>query len=388
MGGASSNNNSSYGNVTSSNIHAMYTSLLNQSTLSSSGSSKFNHGDMVVLISGTGQDSQVNANPIWGKAGLYIRGCITSVQANYNSYQCSYVVRWENGYQNIHSEDNLELWDKVKDQLKKMKKSQVKLDTSKLDPLVMADNTKSEIVAVLKSHSNASKLFEEWGLGEMMEYGRGMSFMFYGTPGTGKTWAATCIAKALQTELLIISASQIQSSEPGGANRNIENAFKSAKDENKVLFLDECDSLITTRSDVGMILASEVNTLLTEIERSEGVVILATNRIDTLDEALERRLSLIIEFAKPDFAQREAIWGKMLPKKMPIDEAINVKRLAEFALTGGQIKNVVLQAARLALAEDATKVGLPHFESAINRVLSSKSLMGTTSRYQQDYKKG
>lgn len=257
------------------------------------------------------------------------------------------------------------------------------LDFSPLSRLIIAKEAKEEIISVLKQHEHSQQIFEEWGLGEVIEYGRGMSFLFYGPPGTGKTWAAHCIAKSLGKELLVLSAGEIQSSEPGAANRNIEQAFRSAKSSKKVLFMDECDSIIASRDGVGMVLGSEINTLLTEIEKFEGVCVLATNRIEELDEALERRISLILEFPEPNYEQREDIWKRMLPTKMPLEKEVTNKVLAEHKLTGGQIKNVVLQAARLALAEDAKKVGLNHFQSAIARVQKSKSLMGTASRYRQ-----
>ncbi len=258
-----------------------------------------------------------------------------------------------------------------------------KFDPKELDALVIAPEAREEIEAVLKQHKNASKLFEEWGLGETIAYGRGMTFCFYGTPGTGKTFATHCISKAMGLKLLVISAAEIQSSEPGAANRNIQQAFASATKEKKILFLDECDSLITQRGDVGMVLGGEINTLLTEIEKFEGICILATNRIDTLDEALERRISLIVEFPEPTHPQRKTIWEKLIPKKMPLEKEVVVEKLADHKLTGGQIKNAVLQAARLALSSESKTVTLAHFESAIARIQKSKSLMGTASRYRQ-----
>lgn len=268
-----------------------------------------------------------------------------------------------------------------------------KFDLKELEPLVVSPEVMEEIKAVLKQQENGKKMFDDWGLGEVIEYGRGMTFLFYGPPGTGKTWAATCMAKVFGSGVISIGAAEIQTSEPGGANRNIQNAFKSAKEEGKVLFLDECDSLITSRSEVGMILGGEINTLLTEIEKFEGVVILATNRIENMDEALERRISLIVEFPHPTFVQREQIWQRLLPKKMPLASNVTPLKLAEYNLTGGQIKNVVLQAARLAIASESKKVELSHFESAITRVNKSKSLMGSASRYRsalvrEDFKKG
>lgn len=258
---------------------------------------------------------------------------------------------------------------------------ELQFDLAKLDSLVIAKEVKDEIQAVLKQHKNSKKLFEEWGLAETIEYGKGMTFLFHGTPGTGKTWGANCIAKVVGQELLTLGAAEIQTSEPGGANRNIQNAFKTAKEEGKVLFLDECDSLITSRDDVGMILGSEINTLLTEIEKYEGICILATNRIENLDEALERRISLIVEFPEPTFDQRKAIFEKLIPKKMPLGKDVLMEKLAEHKLTGGQIKNVVIQAARLALSDEAKQVDLKYFDSAIERLQKSKSLMGSRARY-------
>jgi SpoVK/Ycf46/Vps4 family AAA+-type ATPase len=289
-----------------------------------------------------------------------------------------FVVAWGNGTTNVYHVTDLVLAESIS----KSKPTKT-FDIKHLEALVLDKKAKLEIEAVLKQHKNSDKLFKEWGLGETIEYGKGMTFMFYGPPGTGKTWGATCIAKVMGTELLVISAAEIQSSEPGAANRNIQQAFKTAKEEGKVLFIDECDSLITSRADLGMVLAGEVNTLLTEIEKFEGVVVLATNRVETMDEALERRISLIVEFPFPTYEQRVSIWQKLLPKKLPLAKDVHVETLARKELSGGQIKNVILQAARLALGADKNEVGLHDFESATARVLKSKNLMGSASRYRQ-----
>lgn len=258
------------------------------------------------------------------------------------------------------------------------------IDLTKLDAVILDEASKSEIEAVLKQHKHGKKIFEEWGLGESIEYGKGMTFLFYGPPGTGKTWCANCMAKAIGTEIISIGGAEIFSSEPGGANRNIQNAFSAAKSGKKVLFIDECDSLVSSRDGMGMIVSSEINTLLTEIEKFEGVLILATNRIENLDEALERRISLIVEFPEPNYESRLKIIEKLIPSKMPLDKDVDKKELATYKLTGGQIKNMILNAARLALSEEADKVSKRHFVSAINRIKSSKSLMGTASRWRAD----
>lgn len=259
----------------------------------------------------------------------------------------------------------------------------LKFDLKALDQLVATKETKDEIEAVLKQHKHSDKLFIEWGLAETIQYGKGMTFLFYGPPGTGKTWAAHCIAKVVGKELLSIGGAEIHSSEPGAANRNIQNAFAEAKKKGKILFIDECDSLITTRSDVGMIIGGEMNTLLTEIEKTEGIIILATNQVESLDPALERRISLIVEFPEPNYEQRLAIFKNLVPAKLPLHKDVKLDNLAEHKLTGGQIKNVILQATRLALSTESDKVALSHFESAISRVQASKNLLGQASRYRQ-----
>lgn len=340
----------------------------------------FQPGDRIVIISGQpGQDDSPEANPYWGRNDDYIVGNVEQIQQNYSSMGYSIVVRWDNGHMNIYQSDGrtqLILHSQIPKPSSGKSAPATQLDTSKLDPLVMDPQAKGEIVALLYQHKHAGKLFNEWGLGETIEYGRGMTMMFYGGPGTGKTWAANCIAKALNKELLVIGAAEIQTSEPGGANRNIQSAFASAKKGNKVLFIDECDSLISNRAQLGMILASEINTLLTEIEKFEGVLILASNRIKDMDPALERRIALIVEFPNPNLEQRISIWKQLIPKKMPLHEDVKIEKLAEHPLTGGLIKNVVLQSARLAIAAETDSVKPEHFEQAIKRVKASTGLMG------------
>lgn len=333
----------------------------------------YNNGDRVVLIAGgTGQNTNPMANPFWGKDDEYVAGVVLSA-----SGAGSVLVQWDNGISNVYDlrASQITLHIHAPTPAKKFF-SAGNFDTTHLDKLVLEPDAKAEIVALLQQHKHSKKIFDEWGLGEVIEYGRGMTMMFHGKPGTGKTFGANCIAKALGKELLVISAAEIQSSEPGGANRAIQNAFSEAKSKKKVLFIDECDSLIANRNNLGMILSSEVNTLLTEIEKTEGVVILATNMIESMDPALERRLQLIVKFPEPNFDQRKAIWTGLLPKKMPLAEDVKVEDLAENELTGGLIKNVVLQAARLAISDLAEEVAKKHFDKAISRVKSSQGLMG------------
>jgi ATP-dependent 26S proteasome regulatory subunit len=121
-----------------------------------------------------------------------------------------------------------------------------------------------------------------------------------------------------------------------------------------------------------MVIGSEINCLLTELEKFEGVCILTTNRINELDEALERRISLIAEFPKPSFEMRQDIWKRFLPKKLPLHKNVNIKDLALYDVTGGIIKNIVLGATRLAVVDEKDKVEMAHFNQAVKRIMKAK----------------
>lgn len=337
------------------------------------GESPTKKGQRVVMWqSYFGDDSR--DNPVWGGSQGYVIGTVLDDDCT--------SVKWDTGNTNGGYYGHLYTVESLLAKSGKARKDK-KVDLKQLDKLIIKKDTKDEIAAVLNQHNHAHIIFDKWGLGDVIEYGRGMTFLFHGPPGTGKTYGAHCMAKALGAELLQLGAAEVQSSEPGAAQRSIQNAFREAKSSGKVLFIDECDSLITDRAELGMVLASEVNTLLTEIEQFEGVLILATNRIGRLDEALERRISLIVEFPMPDYEARVGIWKLMLPKKMPIETGVSAESLAEMALSGGQIKNVVLNAARLCLSEGKKKVDQEHFDKATKRVLKGVGLLGKTSPWRQ-----
>lgn len=253
------------------------------------------------------------------------------------------------------------------------------VDLKALDKLVISDDKRRSIVAVLKQHQHADKIFKDWGLGGVIEYGKGMTMLFHGVAGTGKTWAANCIAEALGKKLEVMDNAKLQSSTPGEMERNIKNAFKEATTKKAILMFDECDSLIMSRQNVGMILGSEINCLLTEIEKFEGVCILTTNRIGELDEALERRISLIVKFPKPLPEQRHLIWKRFLPKKLPLAKDVDINELVTHELTGGLIKNVVLNAARMAVSEDREEVTMDDFRYAIKQTSQGTKAFDTPS---------
>lgn len=239
------------------------------------------------------------------------------------------------------------------------------------DTVVISDEKRDQILEALEQVNQQDLIFKVWGFNETIEKGKGVSMLFYGPPGTGKTLMAQALANKLKRTLKVISTADIESSAPGEAERNIRKHFKEAKSGKTILLFDECDSLIYTRQNVGPILSAQINELLSQIERFDGITLFTTNRLGTLDEAVNRRLALKLEFEMPSLAERAEIWRRMFPKKAPVAKDVDFERLAIVELTGGYIKNAVLRAVRMAAAEkiddDKKKIRMKHLVKALRQ---------------------
>lgn len=256
-----------------------------------------------------------------------------------------------------------------------------------LDKVILDKDKKEEIRSAMSQLKNEDKIFNEWGFGEVFEKGTAITMLFYGVPGTGKTLMAQSIAEENDAELKIYGMAEIGSSEPGGSERTIQKIFKEAREfffkskKQRVILFDECDSLLYDRNKVGVILGAQINALLSEIEHHEGIVIFTTNRIGTLDPALERRITAKIEFPFPDKKQREEIWRNMVPSKAPLAKSVNFKRLAEYPLAGGNIKNAVLNAVRMAAYTNGKEITMKNFMDAMEK--EAKSIKAFASEYEE-----
>ncbi|MDR3766498.1 MAG: ATP-binding protein, partial [Butyricicoccus sp.] len=202
------------------------------------------------------------------------------------------------------------------------------------------------------------RVYHQWGFEKRVTYGRGLSILFAGAPGTGKTMCAQVIARQLNMEMYKINISQIVSKYIGETEKNLQAVFAEAKNSNCILFFDECDALFGKRSEVkdshDRNANVEVAYLLQQIEEYDGVCILATNLIGNIDEAFMRRITYVVHFPFPDRRMREQIYRQMMPAAVPLSEDIDWEFLAEkFELSGGHIKNIVLAAAFMAAGEDS-----------------------------------
>lgn len=235
--------------------------------------------------------------------------------------------------------------------------------------VVLSDEKKEAIRVAISQEQNSKLIFEKWGFEEVFEKGTAITLLFWGIPGTGKTLMAQAIAEETNSELGVYSTADIESFEPGGAERTIKRIFGEAQNlpngRKRVILFDECDSLLTDRNELGAILAAQTNVLLDEIEQHTGIVIFTTNRLGKLDPAFERRITTKVEFPFPNKKQRKAIWQRLLPKKAPLARDVNLDKLAEYALAGGNIKNAILSTARKAAYFKAKKITMELFVEEI-----------------------
>lgn len=240
-----------------------------------------------------------------------------------------------------------------------------------MDSVILAQDKKDQILAAISQKDLHTKIFTQWGFGEVFEKGVAITLLFFGVPGTGKTLMAQAIADQLKMKLDVIGTADIETSEPGGAERNIKMLFKKNMGGKNIICFDECDSLLSSREEVGVIMAAQINCLLTEIERFDGVVIFTTNRLGKLDPALERRITAKVEFEFPDKIQRLAIWKRMIPTKAPLEKDVDLEKLAEFPMAGGNIKNAVLNAARQAAYQGLEFITMDNFKGACEKEIES-----------------
>lgn len=199
------------------------------------------------------------------------------------------------------------------------------------------------------------RVFDDWGYARLLPYGRGLSCLFSGPPGTGKTMAAGIVAGELGMELFRVDLSRTVSKYIGETEKNLGRIFDEAARSQSILLFDEADSLFAKRTDVKTSVDRyanlEVNYLLQRMEDFEGVTILTTNFEGSLDEAFRRRIRYRVHFPTPDAATRASLWRTMIPPQVDLEEPIDADELAEdFDLTGGHIKNAAVRAAFFAAA--------------------------------------
>jgi AAA+ superfamily predicted ATPase len=224
------------------------------------------------------------------------------------------------------------------------------------DQLVLPAEQKNLLRQITQQVRCRKLVYETWGFRERMNRGLGISALFSGESGTGKTMAAEVIAKILDLDLYCIDLSAVVSKYIGETEKNLRKVFDAAEESGAIIFFDEADALFGKRSEIkdshDRYANIEINYLLQRMESYRGVAILATNMKSALDKAFVRRLRFIVEFPFPGIEERTAIWQNIFPAGTPLAEDFDCRRLARLNLAGGNIHSVAINAAFLAARKD------------------------------------
>ncbi|MEO6527540.1 MAG: ATP-binding protein [Gemmatimonadaceae bacterium] len=227
-----------------------------------------------------------------------------------------------------------------------------------MDDLVLPAVQKETLHDIAAQVRHRATVYERWGFGGQGARGLGISVLFAGTSGTGKTMAAEVIGKELGLDVFRIDLSAVVSKYIGETEKNLRRIFDEAEGGGAVLLFDEADALFGKRSDVkdshDRYANIEVSYLLQRMESYRGLAILTTNMKSALDTAFLRRIRFIVQFPFPDAEQRAEIWRRVFPVETP-REGLDPLRLAQLSVSGGNIRSIAMNAAFLA-AEDRTPV--------------------------------
>jgi hypothetical protein len=244
---------------------------------------------------------------------------------------------------------------------------------------------------------NRMTVYERWGFSQRGRRGLGLTALFSGPSGTGKTLAAEVLAAELQLDLYRIDLSAVVSKYIGETEKNLRQVFDAAETGGVLLLFDEADAIFGKRAEVkdshDRYANIEVSYLLQRMESFQGVAILTTNSKTSLDKAFERRLRFTIDFPFPGARERQAIWQRVLPPQVPTED-LDLALLANLNMPGGSIRNIALNAAFMA-AEDQGPVQMHHiFEAThleaakIERPISEAEIRGWVQHHAPDAKAG
>ncbi|HEY5810731.1 MAG TPA: ATP-binding protein [Povalibacter sp.] len=219
--------------------------------------------------------------------------------------------------------------------------------------LILPPAQKSTLRLITAHVRHRLAVYHDWGFADRSARGLGITVLFAGESGTGKTLAAEILAKELQLDLYRIDLSAVVSKYIGETEKNLRRVFDAAEESGAILLFDEADALFGKRSEVkdshDRFANIEVSYLLQRMECYRGLAVLTTNMKSALDPAFRRRLRFVVQFPFPDATQREAIWRSVFPPATPT-HALDFAKLAKLQVAGGNVRNIALNAAFLAAA--------------------------------------
>ncbi|WP_066380061.1 ATP-binding protein [Anabaena sp. CA = ATCC 33047] len=251
----------------------------------------------------------------------------------------------------------------VKDSDKSNKKSQILVEQPKwtLEEVALSKSTLDQIDQMVAYIKNRDKLLNDWQFNRFLKTGSALSINFFGVPGTGKSITAEAIAHKLGMSIIRANYGELESSFIGGTSDNLASVFKTAEETKSLLFFDEVDAVLSRRiSNLSQAADHGVNsaksTLLTLLDKFNGIIVFATNLFDNYDEAFLRRIIFNIEFLSPDLVMREHLWRFHLSENVP--KEVSYERLANISdgLCGGDIKNITIKLGLKLLTEEVKSI--------------------------------
>jgi hypothetical protein len=223
------------------------------------------------------------------------------------------------------------------------------------DDLILPEPQKQMLRQLAAQVRQRMKVYETWGFSGKGRRGLGLSALFTGSSGTGKTMAAEVLARDLRLDMYRVDLASVVSKYIGETEKNLQRVFDAAEEGGVLLLFDEADALFGRRGEVRESIDRyaniEVGYLLQRMEAYQGLAILTTNLKASLDPAFQRRLRFTVNFPFPDAPQREAIWRNVFPKATPT-RSLDPKKLSQLNVMGGSIRNIALNAAFIAAGLD------------------------------------
>jgi AAA+ superfamily predicted ATPase len=230
------------------------------------------------------------------------------------------------------------------------------------DDLVLPETERQTLREIAAHVRQRTKVYKEWGFAGKGDRGLGISALFAGTSGTGKTMSSEVLAGELQLDLYRIDLSSVVSKYIGETEKNLRRVFDAAESGATILLFDEADAIFGKRSDVkdshDRYANMEVSYLLQRMESYQGLAILTTNLKDSLDTAFLRRIRFVVKYSFPDAKDRAEIWRRIFPKNTPT-EGLDCVKLGRLNVAGGNIRNIALNAAFMA-ADAGEPVQMKH----------------------------
>lgn len=253
--------------------------------------------------------------------------------------------------------------------------------------VVLPEGVMAQLREIAAQVTERARVYREWGFGKKLARGRGISALFSGVSGTGKTMSAEVLAAHLKLDLYRVDLAGIVSKYIGETEKNLSRIFNAAENSGAILFFDEADALFGRRTEVkdshDRFANIEINYLLQRMEDYRGLSILATNRKTEIDRAFLRRIRFLVDFPFPEASQRLRIWRKVFPPEAPTN-VLDFDLLSLMEIPGGNIRNIALNAAFLA-ASKPEPVSIDHILQAARREYVKIDKLISDTEFHREY---